>query len=415
MSRPDEPSATHGTQPTYTMPPRVSLREYLAVFSRYRRTFIVVVVGGTLLAAGYLMIARQTYSASATLLPPDKSEGVSLASLVQSSSKLDFKALSENSSAETFVRILQSRTLADSLIRRFDLLKLYDIPASERDLAIDEVLGQMSVAADLQGFIDVSFNVRTGMLATDAEQRASAELAAKVVNASIEILDKLNQKKSVSRARRSREFIGRMKLLKRAELDTAQAAFLRFQQRNKAIALDKQIEASVEGLIDLQTQIQKTEVQLAVARQELSEETPQVQNLKKQLEQLRSQKSRLEGGQAGGEALGIPLRGVPDLTRQVANLKLNLEVATQIYTYLEAQYNQEQIQEARELPTVSVMDYASVPTRRSAPKRALMLGIIAFVLLIGTTLVIFVVDFYRRAMRADRAASAEQPHTGNQG
>lgn len=406
MNRSDEHQSSNGYAPDQV--PRVHLYEYLTVFVRYRRLFVSVIVIGTALVAGYLMIAPQTYSASASLLPPDKSEGVSLAALVQSSSKLDFKALTENASAETFVRLLQSRTLADSLVRRFNLLEYYEIAPADRDLAIDQVLGDLSVSADRQGFVEIAFNARTGYMASDEEQRKNAKLSADIVNAAIEILDKLNQKKAVTRARRSREFIGRMRTIKRAELDSAQAMLLRFQQRNKAIALDKQIEASVDGLVEIQTQMQKTEVLLAAARQELDEGTPQVQSLIKQLQELRSQKARLEGGRAGGEALAIPLRGVPDLMRQLANLKLNLEVSTQIYTYLEAQYNQEQIQEARELPTVSVMDFASAPTRRSSPRRALMLGISAVGFVVLSTLLIFVLDFYRRSMAGVDASQRKE-------
>ncbi|MBS1913653.1 MAG: hypothetical protein JST22_16820 [Bacteroidetes bacterium] len=397
MSQSDDTSGSNGYVGNDAVPPRVHLYEYLMVFARYRKVFLTIVLGGSLLFAAYLVVAKQTFTATATLLPPDKSEGVSLSSLMQSSSKLDFKALSENSSAETFVRILQSRTLADSLITRFNLLKRYEIPAGDRELAIDQVLGDFSISSDRQGFIDISYNVKTGLFPSDAEQRDAAQLSAKIVNNSIELLDKMNQQKSVSRARRSREFIGKMKVIKRAELDSVQMEMLRFQQRNKAIALDKQIGASVEGLSDLQVQIQKTELLLSAAEQELNSETPQVQSLRNQLAELKAQKSRLEGGLAGGEALGIPLRGVPDLMRQLADLKLRLEVATQIYTYLEAQYNQEQIQEARELPTVSVMDYANPPIRRSAPRRTVMMFIVVAALVVFATVVIFLLEAYRKS------------------
>src|SRR3954470_18926995 len=123
MNRSDEQSPSNGHAAGENAPPRAHLYDYLIVVARYRRLLISVVVVGGILVGAYLMAARQSFTAGATLLPPDKSEGVSLTSLIQSSSKLDFKSLSENSSAETFVRILQSRTLADSLINRFDLMK----------------------------------------------------------------------------------------------------------------------------------------------------------------------------------------------------------------------------------------------------------------------------------------------------
>jgi|GEM_PF-475182 len=402
MTSSDELARTNGDAPDGSgepVVPRVHLYDYLIVLARYRWFLILVVAGGGLLAAIYFTVARQSFTAGATLLPPDKSQGMSLAALMQSGSMFDIGALSENSSAETFVRILQSHTLADSLIERLDLITKLQLDTASRALAIEEVLGGFSVSADRQGFVDIQYTVKTGFVPDRREQRRAAELAADVVNNAVEVLDRLNQQKSVTRARRSREFIGRMKDIKRGELDSVQQEFLRFQQQNKAIALDKQIEASVDALVDLQTQIQKKELELTMMQQEFNADARQVEIVRSQLAQLRSQKARLEGGHIGGEALAIPMSGVPELTRQYANLKLGMEVATEIYTYLEAQYNQEQIQEARELPTVSVMDYATPPARRSAPKRTVMVLVTVAALAVAALLSVFIIDAYRRSWR----------------
>jgi uncharacterized protein involved in exopolysaccharide biosynthesis len=381
------------------VPPRVNLQDYLEVLGRYRWKIVAIVLGGSILVATYLMLAPQTFIAGGTLLPPDKSESLNLAALA-TSSKLDFKALSENSSAETLVRIITSRTMCDSLIARFKLFEHYHLDTSQHELLVDIVQSNFVVSSDRQGFIDIGYAETTGYLPSRQEQRAAADFSARMVNASIEILDKLNQQKSVSRARRSREFIGRMLKVKRAELDSVQLEMLRFQQQNKAIALDKQIEASVSGLVDLQTQIQKKELELGMAEQQMSSDAPPVDLLRKQLAQLKSQRDRLENGRVGSDALGIPLRGVPELTRQLVNLKLSQEVATQVYTYLEAQYNQEQISEARELPTVSVLDPAEPPLLRSAPRRVLMVSVAFVTLLLLAVIGVFIVDAYRRNWRS---------------
>lgn len=378
--------------------PRAHLYDYLLVLARYRWFLILVILGGGVLAAVYFTIARQSFTAGSTLLPPDKSEGLSLAALMKSGSALDIAGLSENTSAETFARIIQSRTLADSVIDRLDLLEKLGFDSASRWQAVEEVIGNFSVTSDRQGFVDVQYTVKTGFMPDQQEQRQAAELSAAVVNNAVEVLDKLNQQKSVTSARRSRVFIGRMRELKRAELDSIQHQMLQFQQQNKVIALDKQMEASVDALSDLQTQIQKKELELTLMQQEFNPDTRQVDNIRKVISQLKSQKARLEGGQLGG-ALGIPLSGVPDLTRRFMNLKLDVEVATEIYTYLEAQYNQEQIQEARELPTVSVMDYATPPLRRSAPKRTVMVFVSVAALAVAAVLGVFIMDTYRRSWR----------------
>jgi len=398
MNRTEE-SGLNGHQMEPEAPPRINLQEYLSVIARYRWGIIAVIAGGMVLVTAYLMMAPQTFIAGATLLPPDKSESLNLAALA-ASSKLDFKALSENSSAETLVRIITSRTMCDSLITRFNLFERYHLDPSQRELLVSTVQGNFAVSSDRQGFIDIGYAAVTGYMPDAKEQREAAELSARIVNASIDILDKLNQQKAVSKARRSREFIGRMLAVKRAELDSAQIELLRFQQKNKALALDKQIEASVSGLVELQSQIQKKELELTMAEQQMTADAAPVTLLRRQLGELRSQRDRLEQGRAGSDALGIPLSGVPELMRQLVNLKLNQEVTTQVYTYLEAQYNQEQISEARELPTVSVLDPASPPLIRAAPRRMLMF-IVAFAALSVVALTgAFLFDAYRRNWRS---------------
>jgi uncharacterized protein involved in exopolysaccharide biosynthesis len=209
----------------------------------------------------------------------------------------------------------------------------------------------------------------------------------------------------ITHARRSREYIGRMLVIKRRELDSAQLNLLQFQRQNRAVALDRQVEASVQALVDLQTQIQKKELELGAALNELNPDTRIIENLRSQLSQMKDQRQRLESGSDGGEALSIPLKSLPELGRDYANLKLNLEVATQVYTYLEAQYNQEQVQEARDLPTVSVLDYATPPLEKSAPRRGIMV-LVAFVAsLIFGVFLSFTIDLARRRWRPDDAGA----------
>jgi uncharacterized protein involved in exopolysaccharide biosynthesis len=390
------------------LPPRIHFYDYLIVLAQRRWTLLSIILGGTALVAIYVMVMPQIFTSAATLLPPDKSEGVSLGSFLKAGEAFDLKSFSENSSAEIFVKILQSRTLADSLVTRLDLLKKYDLTPDQRQLAVMIFQGGLDVSSDRQGLITIAYNAGTGYLPSDREKQEAGVFAANVANTAIDILDKLNREKSVSRARRSREFIGRMKQIKRAERDSAQLALLQFQTRNKAISLDKQVEASITGLVDLQTQIQKKELELGSALNDLNPDTKIVENLRSQIAQLRGQYQRLEAGQTGGNALALPLRNVPDLARQYATLKLDLEVATQVYTFLETQYNQEQVQEARDLPTISVLDPAQPPLYRSAPRRAVIVAVAFAVLTVASCLLIFLFEGIRKYWRLNDSAKAAE-------
>lgn len=381
----------------------MNLRDYLAVLLRYRSLLLTIILTGLVLVIVYSFIMPKTFTAEAVLLPPEKSEGMSLNNLILSGgSGFDLKSLGQNSSAEVFVKILTSRSLADSLVTRLNLLQRYDIASAQRSLAIEQVMGRIEAESDKQGVISVTYNEKTSFLSDKAEQQEVATFTATLINNAIDILDKLNQQKSVTRARRSRIFLEKMKEEKRKEMDSAQRAMQVFQEQNKAIALDKQLDAALSSVIETQAMIQKAKLELVRAESDLNSDQRTVQSLRSQLALLQRQQQNVETGNSGIDALGIPFKNVPELARQYATLKLNLEVTTQVYMLLEAQYNQEKIQEARELPTVSVLDWATTPLYPSAPRKAIIVAVAGILLTAFSVLGVYLYDGLQRGIYSNK-------------
>jgi uncharacterized protein involved in exopolysaccharide biosynthesis len=413
IPRNQDPVAANG-QPTRDIviedafPPKAHPFDYVAIVSRYRWLLVTLIVGATALLVAYLMVMPQTFAATATLLPPNKSEGISFGALLKNNAGIDLAGLSENSSAEVFTTILRSRTLADSLVRRFDLVRLFGLPPGQRQRAADALLGQFEISSDRHGIMQITYQAKTGFSPSPEEQDSAARFSARIVNAAIEILDYLNREKSVTNARQTKEYLGRMTRVKRAERDSIQSALLRFQQTNRAVALDKQIEASVMALSESQAQISKKELELTAAESEAGPDNRLAEMLRTQLAELRRQKAKIESGGEGSSSLGLNLRNLPDVARQYANLKLDLEVATQVYTFLETQYNQQQVQEAKDLPTVNVLDSAQVPEYRSAPRRGVALAISLPAIIGGALFLIFMIEYFRRIVRSSKARRIEE-------
>lgn len=393
----------------YRDEPTVRLADYGAVLWRYKIMILAIIVLGLGATAGLLMVLPHTYVSKATLLPPDKGGNVSLSSLVQAGQGFDLAAFGENQSAEVLVTMLQSRTVGDSLVTRFDLLKRYGIAPAQRELAIDAVLGQMTAEADHLGVINVSFQVQTGWSPSDNDDAAVAKQAADFTNASVQLLDGLIRRKMVTRARRAREFLETQVTHQRVRLDSLQGELEQFQRRNKVIELDKQTEASVSALFEVESQISKLEVDLARASADVQEDTRAVEALRQQIAVLRRRRNDIEAGRIGSGSVGYSLSSVPSLARQYAQMKLDVKVTTELYSYLVAEYSKEQIQEARDLPVVQVLDAGAISPRRSSPRRTATFLIAAISLVAGSFLLAFTLDsFRRRSLLRQRAASAKQ-------
>ena len=74
---------------------------------------------------------------------------------------------------------------------------------------------------------------------------------------------------------------------------------------------------------------------------------------------------------------------VPNLEIELTRLKREVEIQSKLYAFLTQKYEESKIQEARDTPTIQVLDDASQPIKRYKPKRTLMVigySLIAFVL-----------------------------------
>ena len=61
---------------------------------------------------------------------------------------------------------------------------------------------------------------------------------------------------------------------------------------------------------------------------------------------------------------------------------------TELFKFLTMEYEEAKIEEAKDIPTVQVLDVAKVPERKSKPRRVLLVISILLVCLIGNSLVI---------------------------
>ena len=321
---------------------------------------------------------------------------MSFTSLIQGGG-LDLTNLGGGGSGKVFAEILRSRTLADSLIRRLDLRERLDLPP-DPIMAIQAVQGMIGVDVRQSGIIEVQVGVETDQMPSDEEIDEARMLAAEMVNDIMFLLDTLNREKNTTSARSSKEFLGRMVTIKKGELNDALDRMAVFQKVNKAFSLDSQLEASVGALAGVQAEIQALEIQLTGLRQELNPDALMVERLESQLAELRRQKK----GMTGQDVLGLQLQNAPEIAKEYARLKLDIEVATQVYALLESQYNAEQVREARDLPTVSVLDEARPPLLRAAPRRTFTVLMVTALSAFLGLFVALLVELYGREVREYR-------------
>ncbi|MEK6801311.1 MAG: Wzz/FepE/Etk N-terminal domain-containing protein [Nitrospirota bacterium] len=348
------PSRGHGAN----LPSRDGMvpQDLLSVVSR-RRGLVATIIVASLLSAFAVsaLLLPKAYESTATLLPQlDSKEGGSLAALLATTGA---GGMAQNlgvglpsmptTPTDVFVAILKSRVMADEAIAKFGLMAVYH-ERTMHDTRV-ELAERVRVTVSKEKVIKVTVE--------DADPQRAADIAAYFVSS----LDRLNRTLNVSKASYNRAFIERRLTETQTGLVKTEEALRDFQRNNKAVAVEAQSKAMIEAAAMIQGQITGYEVQLQVMSAYLSPDNPDLSRVRSSIEELKKQLALLEFGKGAkgaspGDRLHPAMVAVPDLALQYGRLFRELKVQETLYALLTSQYEQAKITEARDTPTVQVLD-----------------------------------------------------------
>jgi capsule polysaccharide export protein KpsE/RkpR len=190
-------------------------------------------------------------------------------------------------------------------------------------------------------------------------------------------LDRLVAQVSTSSARRERIFLEeRLKTVK-AELDSTAKNFSNFASKNTAIDIPAQGKAMVEAAANLQGRLIAAQAELSGLQQIYTNNNVRVRAAEARVKELQRKLTELGGGESGGSAneegaLYPSIRRLPVLGVTYADLFLQTKIQATVFELLTQQYETAKVQEAKEIPSVKVLDPAVVPTKKSFPPRTVM-------------------------------------------
>lgn len=358
----------------------------LTLVWRRRRWVAKVVILGVALGAMAVHLVPKRYESTAQLMPPDSQafSGASMLGLMTGGAAggtagLANSILTGKTPAAQFVGILESRTVKDNLIDRFDLRKVYRqkyYAGARKRLAKYTQLGE---------------DRKTGIISitvTDTDPKRARDLA----QAYVDELNKAVSRVSTSSARRERVFLEER--LQSVEKDLAEDSrnLSEFSSRNATLDPQAQARASLEGAARLQGEVIASESELRGLEIIYSENNTRVRALRARIGELQKQMRKLAGtreetgadledGEMYPSVRKLPLLGVTyfDLTRRV-------KVQEAVYEVLMKQYELAKVQEAKEIPTISILDAPLVPEKKVYPPNllfTLLSGCLAFFFALG--------------------------------
>jgi capsule polysaccharide export protein KpsE/RkpR len=313
-------------------------------------------------------------------MPPDQAGGgitSILAALTKGSGELASlggELFGLKSSGEMFVGMLRSNTIENAVINKFDLRKIYR--ARTLQSARDDLEDRTEISADRKSGI-ITIKVSDG----------SASRAAEMNREYVNQLNRLVTSLDTSSAHRERVFLeGRLNEVQQ-DLETAEKDFSAFASKNTALDVKEQGRAMIGAAAELEGQLIAAETTLEGLRQMYTASNVRVRSVQARIDEYRRQLQKMGGkvpssadstfpqGGAGdsGQADYPTIRELPILGVTWADLYRRTRVEEVVFETLTKQYEMAKVEEARETPSVKVLDAAEVPEKKSFPPRLLFI------------------------------------------
>jgi len=385
----------------------ISLMDLLGVLLRRRKIVAFTMIGVTSAVLAYSFVAPKQYKATATLMPIDSKKGFYGLDMPEGGlgGLIAAQAGAGMSSTAKLVTILESRSMAEEVIRKLNLMPLLfedrwdEARQSWKPTLLQSLLGRRDATPTM---LEGGRMLGSWLSASEEKQNLVSvsvktpdpKLSAAIVNTFVRELETYLQRNALSSAKRNRRFVETQLSDVQNELAQHELSLKRFQEKHSLVSLDSQAEAAINTYATLKAQLIAKEVQLEVVDHAGSFEDVQASALRQEVASLKSQLKELESGKGSGAL--ISLKDAPELGRQYVQIKRNLLVKQKVYELLVQQFEMAKIEEAKEDLSFQVLDPAVPPDEPAEVKKPLLILIALAASAMLGALLAFGVEYWAR-------------------
>jgi uncharacterized protein involved in exopolysaccharide biosynthesis len=356
---------------------------------RHRRMLTRVTAISLVVSLGVAFLIPKQYKATASIMPPDQqnSGAIMLAALagrgggLGSLGSLASGLLGGHTTTALFVNLLQSGTVLGHLIDRFNLQHVY------------HTRYRMTTAKRLARHTKISDDKKSGVITIEVEDTDPVR-ARDLAQAYLDELNKLVNKTSTSTGRQERIFIEHRLHDVQNELERAQLELSEFSSKNSTVDIKEQTRAMVDAGARIQGELLVQQAGLQSLRQiygdgnvRVKESEARIAALQRDIQQMTGSSAPLSTAGPGLDSadssadkgeLYPPLRQLPRLAVPYADLYRRVKVQEAIFELLTQQYEIARIEEAKDVPVISVIDAPGIPEKKSFPPRLILTAVMTF-------------------------------------
>lgn len=330
-------------------------------------------------------LMKPTYTAQAVFLPPQTAPGSSMSQLMsQLGSMGSIGSIGSigglaglKSPGDVYIGILGSRTVADELIKRFDLQRVYSakkLSSAERTLKSNS---KFVAGKDTLVTISVS----------DRDPKRAADLA----NGYLDLLHEQNGRLALTEAAQRRLFFEQQLEREKDGLANAEVELKKTQEQTGLIIPNGQAQVEIESIAQIRAQITSRQVELAALKQSSTDQNPSVVRLQTEIAGLQQelQKMQNDTGRRQPGNIQLPTAKVPELALEYVRKQREVKYHEVLFELIAKQYEAARLDESREAPMLQVVDRAVIPDGKSGlPRTLLVLATVIFGAFVGVIWII---------------------------
>jgi uncharacterized protein involved in exopolysaccharide biosynthesis len=351
-----EPQPPAPASPEHADEDEISLLDIAIVLAKHKRLVLGLPAIAAVLAVVVVLLMPKIYTGTTKILPPQQGQSAASAMMTQ------FGALAGVAGAtaglknpnDLYVGMLKSRTVADSMVQRFDLINHYESRLGSA--ARSELESASRISSGKDGIITIEVD--------DEDPKRAAEMA----NAYVEELIKLTDVLAVTEASQKRLFYERQLVLAKNNLAKAEIAARDALAKGGLAQVEAQGRALLETSARLRAQIAAKQVQIGAMRAYAAEGNPELLMAQQELAVMKNELAHAEGAAGGANEKNAPEGKGLDNFVLLRNVKYN----EFLFELLAKQYEFAKLEEGKNSAIVQVMDKAIEPDRKSKPKVALI-------------------------------------------
>lgn len=337
--------------------PTVDILRYLL---RFKWWLLALVAATSVGAYLYARTLPEYFKATINCVPPSQQMGGLGGALGGISSTLKDIGLAKlgGSSGETyeFITILFTRTIRDSMIHRFDLIREYAMQGEPMNDIRSEFDNNLEVQYHAEGNYEISI--------WSQDPQKSVAMCNAFVGYANEITNRIQRQEAEKSAFYLEQRIVMMDSVLTALTDSLQ----RYSRDYRLFSPLDQATASAKALSETKAELLKQEAILGILEQNYGKDDPQVRSTRTVVKQLGEQYERAQT--QPGFAGNFALTDAAGVGASYLRLFADFEAHTKLKAFLLPSLEQAKLDINKTAPALLVVDQPVAPEKRDKPKRA---------------------------------------------